>query len=638
MYLFDYPRILLGNRPLQIQRKKAYALMAYLALTRKMYSREYLAALLWPDCDGSHARANMRKILSCIHTALGPDVLPAEPQFIGPLDMDRIWIDVDEFQKNTAVKITGRMLDTSERRRCRQQLEKAIALYTNDFLSGLIIEECGCFTEWQFLSAEYLKQELCSCLERLTVLYAQEKDTRAAVQSTRRLIEIDMLNEEAHRTLMRLYSQSGQTEAALQQYRICEQALDRELGIEPDEKTFALYERIRQSNNLAVGSEEDTVIRSNTSDIDNGSQPKQNEEISCILDSITNRELKGSVTSRAENLCKFGDFLLLSSQSQDGNVVQARRYYGRAILNDPGCSEAYAGLAFSFFSIGGYGLNAGINERGKVRIESLVQKALTLNPKSKRARLVLAGKKMEWDFDFPEAENMFRDLLKDYPDYPDALVWFSNLLINTGRFDGVYPLLQRAYELAPLEIAPIVRMALYYMKTGSYKKSIEFMKLADSLFPGRLLLKALLGKIYLFTGEYEKARAIAQKCLEMQWNSMIMCRLLMATACCGRREEAEESMQQFLTEYRRRGEEDTFFIARAFHFVGEDEKALSWLERSCRERDVVLINLAVDPLWGDLYRHPRFQAVLQKIGLPPCFDYIEEVLSRTKLPRSFQKT
>ena len=635
LYLFGYPRVLHHGQPVHIQRKKAFALMAYLALTRKMCSREDLAALFWPDSDTSHARANMRKILSCIHTSLGAHILPAAPDYIGPLNRELIWIDVIEFQDCSSVKAPGPAPTAADRRRKRARLEDSVALYTADFLSGFTIEECDRFTEWQFLSAEYLKQELCSCLERLTVLYAQEEDTRAAVQSTRRLIEIDMLNEEAHRTLMRLYSKSGQTEAALQQYRICEQALDRELGIEPDEKTFVLFENIRRSGRPPDAGKGEASLRDDLPAVDTASWEKKNKEIAGVLDSISSRESQDPMSSNAINLCMLGDFTLRYSQYQDGNVARARHYYGRAIRSDPGCSKAYAGLAFSYFSLGGYGVDARINQRGKVRIETLVQKALSLNPECKLARLVLAGKKMEWDFDFPGAELMFRELLDDYPDYVDALVWFSDLLLHTGRFEGVYPMLQRAYALAPLDIATNYRMAAYHMKTGSYETSIKFAKLADSLYPGRYLLRGLLGQIYIFTGKYQKALEIAEECLAMQWNSLVMYRYVMALACCGRRKEAEEAMEQYLKEYRRRGEEDTFFVALAFHFIGEDEKSLSWLERSCRERDVSLISLAIDPRWGDLYRHPRFQTVLQKIGLPPCFDYIEEVLSRTKLPRSF---
>lgn len=610
--------------------------MAYLALTRKTAPRKSLAAMFWPDCDDFHARANMRKVLSGICTALGPNILPATTEYIGPLNRDLIWTDINEFQESSSAHTIRRPLDAGNRRQWKSLLENAISLYTDDFLSGFTIEGCDRFTEWQFLTTEYLKQELCSCLERLTVL-CEEDDIQLAVGSSRRLIEIDMLNEDAHRTLMRLYSKSGQIEAALRQYHICEQVLDRELGIEPDEQTFDLFENIRRSGRPAERAGEEAALRDGLPAAEAGTYPEKSEEIARVLDSISSRESGEPMSSNAINLCMLGDFTLRYSQYQDGNVLHARRYYGRAIRSDPGCSDAYAGLAFSYFSLGGYGVDARINERGKVRIETLARKALSLNPESKLARLVLAGKKMEWDFDFPRAEILFRELLKDCPDYVDALVWFSDLLMHTGRFEGVYELLQQAYSLAPLDITTNYRMAAYHMKTGSYETSIKFAKLADGLYPGRYLLRGLLGQIYIFTGQYNKALEIAEECLAMQWNSLVMYRYVLALACCGRPKEAEAAMEQYLAEYRRRGEEDTFFVALAFHFVGEDQKSLDWLERSYRERDVPLISLAVDPLWGDLYRHPRFQAVLQKIGLPPCFDYIEEVLNRTKLPRTFSR-
>src|SRR5207237_2036151 len=50
-----------------------------------------------------------------------------------------------------------------------------------------------------------------------------------------------------HRTLMRLYEQHGRRGAALRQYQACVTVLRKELGIEPEPGTRALYHRLLQS-------------------------------------------------------------------------------------------------------------------------------------------------------------------------------------------------------------------------------------------------------------------------------------------------------------------------------------------------------------------------------------------------------
>jgi hypothetical protein len=48
---------------------------------------------------------------------------------------------------------------------------------------------------------------------------------------------------------------------------------------------------------------------------------------------------------------------------------------------------------------------------------------------------------------------------------------------------------------------------------------------------------------------------------------------------------------------------------------GESDAALSWLERSYRQRDWSMLFLKVDPLLGSLHSTPRHQALLKKMNL-----------------------
>jgi tetratricopeptide (TPR) repeat protein len=61
----------------------------------------------------------------------------------------------------------------------------------------------------------------------------------------RRWLELDPLNEAAHREVMRLYALAGDRSAAIRQYHEAVQLLDRELGVAPLDETVALYEAIK---------------------------------------------------------------------------------------------------------------------------------------------------------------------------------------------------------------------------------------------------------------------------------------------------------------------------------------------------------------------------------------------------------
>ena len=51
LFLLGPPRLELDGEPVQIGRRKALALLIYLAITRRPHSRDALATLFWPDYD-----------------------------------------------------------------------------------------------------------------------------------------------------------------------------------------------------------------------------------------------------------------------------------------------------------------------------------------------------------------------------------------------------------------------------------------------------------------------------------------------------------------------------------------------------------------------------------------------------------
>jgi DNA-binding SARP family transcriptional activator len=69
-------------------------------------------------------------------------------------------------------------------------------------------------------------------------------DHFAAAAAGRRLVELDPLDENAHRTLMVAYARSGRRGHALRQFLDCRRGLVDALGVEPDAQTAALQRAV----------------------------------------------------------------------------------------------------------------------------------------------------------------------------------------------------------------------------------------------------------------------------------------------------------------------------------------------------------------------------------------------------------
>src|SRR5438132_2865728 len=72
--LLGSPNIERDGVAIQVDTRKAIALMAYLAVTRRAHNRDVLAALLWPEHDQICARSSLRRTLSALKKGLGDDV------------------------------------------------------------------------------------------------------------------------------------------------------------------------------------------------------------------------------------------------------------------------------------------------------------------------------------------------------------------------------------------------------------------------------------------------------------------------------------------------------------------------------------------------------------------------------------
>ena len=66
LFLFGTPRLEYRGEAIHLNRRKALALAAYLALAEQPQSRDSVAALLWPDLDQIHARAALRSTLPAL--------------------------------------------------------------------------------------------------------------------------------------------------------------------------------------------------------------------------------------------------------------------------------------------------------------------------------------------------------------------------------------------------------------------------------------------------------------------------------------------------------------------------------------------------------------------------------------------
>ena len=200
--------------------QRPWAVFAYVALAGDGVSRAELANKFWPDVLDQSARASLRSALWALRRQLGERLL-VERDRVSLQDTDGVWIDVREFERLAGAGDAAAALDL-----CRGEL-----------LEGLE-------AEWALSARERHTERVIELLEEL----AAADGGRRAIELTRRQVEQDPFDEEAHRRLMLRLAEAGDRAGSIRVYRALSERLARELGVAPSAQTRELIETLRAAS------------------------------------------------------------------------------------------------------------------------------------------------------------------------------------------------------------------------------------------------------------------------------------------------------------------------------------------------------------------------------------------------------
>ena len=233
---------------MNIPRRKAQALLYYLISDQRAHTRDKLATLLWEESDDVRARRNLSNALTTLRRTLG----------VSPEGWSYILSEGDTLRFNTAIdcrldvavfehRITTELREVHEHGVClpavRARLGEAVGLYRGDLLEGFVLQKCLAFQDWVSNGQQRLLSLLEQALQVLGEYHESQGEYGQAASFVIRLSQIDSWNEAFHQWLMRLYDLDGNRAAALRQYELCRQILEREeMSVGPE--TDALYQRI----------------------------------------------------------------------------------------------------------------------------------------------------------------------------------------------------------------------------------------------------------------------------------------------------------------------------------------------------------------------------------------------------------
>lgn len=320
---------------------------------------------------------------------------------------------------------------------------------------------------------------------------------------------------------------------------------------------------------------------------------------------------KGTESAAAYELYLKGRYFW--SKRDRTNIQQARACFQEALDLDPVFAPAWAGLADAYCVLGGYMLLQ--PEDAYPRARAAAERALAIDDGLAEAHASLATILADHYWSWSAAGQHYRRALKLNPNYATARLWYAGYLRDLGEFDEALLQIRAARELDPLSTPIHAAEGITLYVARRYAKAVAVYRKLLEITPTFTYAYFLLALALAQERRYDEALASLRKADEWTSGTADVRGLSgYVLGMVGRHDEAlamlealdDPGSQQYATPFHRA----------AIHVaLGETERALQLLERALETRAKQVRLLRVEPMFDPIRDEPRFQALLEEVGL-----------------------
>lgn len=345
-----------------------------------------------------------------------------------------------------------------------------------------------------------------------------------------------------------------------------------------------------------------------------GIQSNIAENIALALNLETRSDFGTGAAERATTDEAYAEYLAgrrLMDRLDQASLLTSRTHFQGAVDHDSTFALAWSGLAEIYLRLTANGLQTG-RESGPLARDA-AERALRLDDETAEAHASLGTVQAMHDWDAQAAEAHFERALELDPSYADAHRAYATHLRNLGRFDEALRAVRRAQTLDPISPLPVLEEGIIHYMAGRLDRAIAHAERLLSANPEAHRAHLLLALAYKQDGRYPEA-LVALDRSDPEWRSADAVALRgYIDATVGREEEARRALQRLESGWS--APVSSFHKSFIHVALGEHERAIDLLELAARERTLLVRLLNVEPNLEPLREHPRFQALLRRVGL-----------------------
>ena len=337
-------------------------------------------------------------------------------------------------------------------------------------------------------------------------------------------------------------------------------------------------------------------------------------ELKMILTSGQKTHIKENKTTNVEafELYQMGRFYW-NKRTGDG-YNKSIEYFEKAIDEDPDYGLAYAGLADTYSLMT---MQRWIDKQeGRGKAMELALKALELDSNLAEAYTVLGSIYDHIDRDWENAEWAYKRAIEINPNDATTYQYYSEYLCHMGKLEEARKYMDKAIKLSPLSFVIRYYSAHIYYHLGLFNEALAEIQLCNELNENHPWLVGSYLDIYWQLGEDEKLFELLWKIFTEPPIIHDLDSVKKIYSESGIRGVIVYDLELMIKESK---EVDgyEFSIARTYGKLGEDEKALEWLEKFFETpgRSYPRINYFFE--FRKLHNNPRFIKLIRSMGLEP---------------------
>jgi TolB-like protein/DNA-binding winged helix-turn-helix (wHTH) protein/Tfp pilus assembly protein PilF len=318
------------------------------------------------------------------------------------------------------------------------------------------------------------------------------------------------------------------------------------------------------------------------------------------------------VNPEAQDLYLRGLYTMRGSEKAESSE-KAIKYFQQAIEKDPNYAAAHTALAHAY-AVWIPGMTRSPRELIP-KAREFARKALSLDNTLADAHCVLGMIQLFYDWDWSAAEQEYQQTVALNPNYVGVYAWHSRGLVARGRTDEGIAEANRMISLSPSPLSwdyPIWVFILARRYDLARDRGQKLLEVA----PDWVWAHFEMAQVYEQQGELKEAADEFLKAEELfQTDPIKVAQLQESIAKSGPQGYWRRTLENY-KESAKSNYVSPVLAAEACIRVGDKECAFEWLEKGFEERDDLMINLKVEPLFDSLHSDPRFQGLVRRVGIP----------------------